>query len=262
MHCVPLTDDGLPMEPWRADRRPATTPADWTRVRAYSIVTGEHGIVVIDLDRKGGVDGVAALADLGWPVEDLETLQADTPSGGVHVYVRWPNDMPMARTTAGVFAPGVDIRGRGGMARGIGSMTARGVYAVRRSAPITECPCGLAKLILDRTTKPTRPKPKSPRRRRTYRGRRAELSQLVERMMNAAPGTRHDTLLSVGTIAARQFGRVGLTAIRAACQATGHLDDDENELERNLMCCASYAEMDDPAGVASDAMTDEEDDDE
>jgi len=262
MHCVPLTDDGLPIEPWRADRRPDTTPADWGRVNAYGVVTGEHGIVVIDLDRKSGVDGVAEMADLGYDIDDLETLQADTPSGGVHVYVRWPADMPMARTTAGDVAPGVDIRGQGGMARGIGSTTARGVYAVRRSALIAECPCGLAQLILDRTEqKKSMPEPRSKsfRRPKSHRAGRAGLAGLVQRMLDAEPGTQHDTLLSTGTSAAMYYGMAGLRAIRIAAQQIGW--DDDADTETHLMWCARYAEMDDPVMAAEDAMNDEEDDD-
>lgn len=265
MHCVPLTDDGYPMEAWHVDRRPDTTPADWTRrSHAYGVVTGEHGIVGFDLDRKSGVDGVAAMAELGWPIDSLDTLQADTPSGGVHVYVRWPRDLPLPKTTAGLVAPGVDIRGRGGLLRGIGSTTATGAYTVRRSTPIAECPRELAELVLDRTeqknSKPE-PKSKSSGRQKSYRGRRAGLEALVQRMLDTSENgeSRHKTLISVGTSAAMHYGIPGMRAVRMAAETTG-LDD--TEIERTLSYAAGYAGLDDPVMAAEDAMNDEEDDDE
>lgn len=265
MHCVPLTDDGLPMEPWRADRRPDTTPADWGRVNAYGTVTGETGVVGFDLDRKGGVDGVVEMAALGYDIDSLGTLQVDTPSGGVHLYMRWPADLPIPKSTAGVVAPGVDIRGRGGLLRGVGSTTAKGAYSIRRLALIMECPRGLAELILERTepkkSKPAEPRPKSSRRPKSHRADRAGLEALVQRMMDAVENgdSRHKTLISVGTSAAMHYGVPGMRAVRMAAETTG-LDADE--IERTLSYAAAYAEMDDPVMAAEEAMKNEENDDE
>lgn len=229
--------------------------------KAFGVVTGEERLVGIDLDCKNGVDGVAAMADLGWPIDDLDTLQADTPSVGVHLYVRWPDDLPIPKTTAGLVAHGVDIRGRGGLLRGIGSTTATGAYTVRRAAPIAECPRGLAELIIERTEpKKSKPEPraKSFRRPKSHRAGRASLEALVQRMMDAEPGTRHAELISTATSAAKHHGVPGMRAVRMAAETTG-LDADE--IERTLADAAGYAGLDDAVMAAEEAM-DVEDDDE
>jgi hypothetical protein len=72
------------------------------------------GIVVIDLDRKNGVDGWDSFKDLEAKHGQIEdTPVVITPSGGFHFWFRHPKGHKIA-TTAGQLAPGVDIRGDGG----------------------------------------------------------------------------------------------------------------------------------------------------
>ncbi len=77
------------------------------------LCTGERsGVIVIDLDRRPdkGIDGLAALQALG---EVPNTLTVLTPSGGFHLYYRWPGfRVPNSASRLG---PGIDIRGDGGM---------------------------------------------------------------------------------------------------------------------------------------------------
>lgn len=86
----------------------ATTdpPDEWTEV---GIATG-RGLVVIDLDVKHGVDGVAVWSawaeDHGVEWEPTVT----TPSGGQHIYFR--SDKPLRNRTG--MLPGVDVRAEGG----------------------------------------------------------------------------------------------------------------------------------------------------
>lgn len=83
------------------------------------IATGPaSGIFVIDVDTTEGhdVDGFASLAALEAEHGTLPaTVTAESPSGGRHLYFRWPADGEPIGTHAGKVAPGVDQRGAGGM---------------------------------------------------------------------------------------------------------------------------------------------------
>jgi hypothetical protein len=74
------------------------------------VATGSRsGLLVVDLDRKKGVDGVASLRRLG---ELPETVGVATPSGGFHVYLQYP-DFTVGNSVS-MIGPGIDIRGEGG----------------------------------------------------------------------------------------------------------------------------------------------------
>lgn len=128
-------------------------------------------------------------------------------------------------------------------------------YRISRYRPIAECPPALWELVA--VTKKTEPKektePKSSGRQMSYRGRRAGLEALVQRMLDTSENgeSRHKTLISVGTSAAMHYGVPGMRAVRMAAETTG-LDD--TEIERTLSYAAAYAEMDDPVMAAEDAM--------
>ena len=79
-----------------------------------AIATGEAGLVVIDVDVKGGGAGLenwlTLVAELGPELED--TAMVRTPSGGLHAYFRTGGRE--VATSAGTLAPGIDVRARGG----------------------------------------------------------------------------------------------------------------------------------------------------
>ena len=105
---------------WGATTDPATVTEYWQRWPGalLGITTGpESGFFAIDADTADahGADGVGTLR--GWIEEhgDLpHTIQARTPSGGWHVYFRWPTDLTV-RNSQGALAAGIDVRGDGGM---------------------------------------------------------------------------------------------------------------------------------------------------
>jgi hypothetical protein len=73
----------------------------------------EPPLVALDVDRKGGVDGLASLMKVD---EDLaltaETVAAQrTPSGGLHILFRAPGP---TKNTVGAIGPGLDTRGANG----------------------------------------------------------------------------------------------------------------------------------------------------
>ncbi|HEY2510581.1 MAG TPA: VapE domain-containing protein [Polyangiaceae bacterium] len=104
------------------------------------IATGlPSGVFVVDLDRKNGIDGVAALASLG-PVPDTFTVQ--TGSGGFHLYFQLP-DFPVKNSqgSKGGLAPGIDIRGDGGYVVAPGSPhKSGGTYEVFADLPVAVAP--------------------------------------------------------------------------------------------------------------------------
>lgn len=76
---------------------------------SFAVRTGAAGGVdVVDLDVSDTHDAVAWWAQQGHP---LTAMVVTTPSGGMHLYAR-ADGLP---TGAGVFAPGVDTRGDGGL---------------------------------------------------------------------------------------------------------------------------------------------------
>lgn len=107
---TPLTDNGLK----DATREPAII-RQWFRQSpnaGVGIATGE-GLILLDVDMKNGHDGNASLSALiaahdgEWPA----TLMAQTPSGGLHYFLRGPSEI---RNSAGKLGDGLDVRGTGG----------------------------------------------------------------------------------------------------------------------------------------------------
>lgn len=73
------------------------------------------GFVVIDLDRKGDVDGVKEFKKFCTRLRiDLpETYRVKTPSGGEHIYFA-SKYAGLIRSGVRVLGPGIDVRGEGG----------------------------------------------------------------------------------------------------------------------------------------------------
>ncbi|WP_394153373.1 bifunctional DNA primase/polymerase [Loktanella salsilacus] len=99
--------------------RRATTDAEtikawWARwpLAMIGMPTGKpSGVVVLDIDRKNGVDGLANLRAAGVDPFTLSPVVSVTPSGGLHVFMRYAGPL---KNSAGLLAEGVDIRGDGG----------------------------------------------------------------------------------------------------------------------------------------------------
>lgn len=128
-----LAAAGLPIFPCSPDKKPIrgvfwrrVSTADTRQVDRWwsdhpealpAIDLAKAGLIVIDADRHGGPDGVAAweaLAD--GRADDAPTV--DTPSGGRHIYFRNPDGLGNGR---GALPPGIDVRGAGGYVIGPGA---------------------------------------------------------------------------------------------------------------------------------------------
>lgn len=146
---------------WGATTDPDEIKRDWQQWPSANvgIVTGpESGIFVLDLDCKDGVDGVQWMADR---IEEHgllpDTVEAMSPSGGWHVYFRYPNFE--VKTCAGEIAPGVDVRGAGGMVLGVPSVKPGvGAYHWKNPPPMFEV-ADAPQWVLDLLPRKDAPKP-------------------------------------------------------------------------------------------------------
>jgi putative DNA primase/helicase len=100
---------------WGATKDPKQIRADFAKWpdANVGIATGpDSGIFVLDVDTiKGhGVDGIATLTALEAANSPLpDTLRAQSPSGSVHYYFKYPADIEL-RSSEGKLGPGLDVR--------------------------------------------------------------------------------------------------------------------------------------------------------
>jgi Bifunctional DNA primase/polymerase, N-terminal/Primase C terminal 2 (PriCT-2) len=114
------------------------------------IVTGaESGLFVIDVDTLEGhsVDGKSALRQLEERNSALpSTLMAESPTGSVHYYFRWPSNIVIGNSTSKI-ANGVDVRGEGGMVIAPPSVRpGKGKYKWLNNHAVAEAPNWLIEL--------------------------------------------------------------------------------------------------------------------
>ena len=118
---IPLVEDSkIPaIKDWRnrASRDDAQV-VEWFASGRHNIgaITEKFGdneaLIVVDIDRKNGVDGAETIRRLEIEGFDFpDTVEHVTPSGGAHVIYRSPYSVKQG---AGVLGPGVDIRSHGG----------------------------------------------------------------------------------------------------------------------------------------------------
>lgn len=106
---------------WGATKDPDEIRRDWARwpEANLGVVTGTpSGLFVIDCDTQDahGADGVGTFQS--WIAEHGElphTIEANTPSGGLHYFFRLPPDLEI-RTNSNALEKGIDVRGEKGMA--------------------------------------------------------------------------------------------------------------------------------------------------
>jgi hypothetical protein len=108
------------------------------------VATGQ-GLVVIDVDVKGSVNGHAALSVLELMHGDLpETYTVETPSGGCHYYFATPEPIGCPKPR-----PGIDIKGERGYVVAAGSVTPVGRYRCVSDLPIADLPGGWTEWLFE-----------------------------------------------------------------------------------------------------------------
>ena len=116
----------------------------------------ENAFWVIEADTPEGhsVDGIANLRALEAQHGKLpDTFTVESPSGSLHYYYKWPRDCTI-RNSASAVAPGVDVRGEGGMviaAPSVKSGTKNGCYSVISNVELVDAPAWLIALALAAT---------------------------------------------------------------------------------------------------------------
>lgn len=188
---------------WGMTDDPEEIRRDWVKHpdAGIGLPTGEqNGIFVLDLDCKDGVDGVAWLHKKEALHGYLpKTVTARSPTGGLHIWFAYPSFE--VRNSAGALAPGVDIRGEGGMVVVPPSEKPDGSayewIASPHDVTIAEAPEWLLTLLLDH---------QASRNARTHAERRTEwlpltskgidrqIEMAARKVAMAAPGERNDTL--------------------------------------------------------------------
>jgi len=149
---------------WGATTDPDEIARDWQRwpQANVGIVTGpKSGLLVIEADTEAGhgVDGIGNLAALIEKHGQLpNTIEALSPSDSWHLYFRWPDGWEICNS-AGQVAPGVDVRGDGGMVLGVPSVKPGAAQPYRWKNPpglfdLADCP----EWLLRRCMKPEGPK--------------------------------------------------------------------------------------------------------
>src|SRR5262245_30604667 len=137
---------------WGMTNDPAQIKQYWEDFPAANVglPTGtENGFWVCEADTiKGhGIDGIASLRALEQQHATLPpTLMAESPSGSLHYYFRQPDGIKITNSTSMV-APGVDVKGEGGMVIAPPSVRHDGVYRWRNELPIADPPAWLVQLV-------------------------------------------------------------------------------------------------------------------
>jgi len=141
---------------WGATSDPAQICRDFKKWpdANVGIPTGtENGFFVVEADTKEGhnVDGITNLQALIDAHEPLpETRRACSPSGSIHYYFRFPDGVKI-KNSASELAPGVDVRGEGGMVVAPPSVKPGvGSYEWLNEADIADAPQWLLDLVIDK----------------------------------------------------------------------------------------------------------------
>lgn len=163
---IQLHPDGkIPTRDWKGD--PRVTPAEAREWIARGFNLGvrtdrQSGCWVVDVD----VDVRSLEPSKGW--KDLvaanelpPTYTVKSPSGGLHYYFRFPEDVEVRNDQGRVLAEGVDIRGTGGYVVAAGMHAAYnkhgvdfdGDYVVVDDSPIAQTPDWIVDRLRDREEK-------------------------------------------------------------------------------------------------------------
>src|SRR5262249_35229794 len=109
------------------------------------------GVWVVEADTTEGhnVDGIASLRALEVQHGALPpTLTARSPSGSLHHYFRYPANGAVIKNSTSKLAPGVDVRGKGGMVLAPPSLRSDGAYTWINNVPPANPPEWLVQLSL------------------------------------------------------------------------------------------------------------------
>lgn len=118
----------------------------WNKCPKANVAICTDGLLVLDVDVKGGVNGYDALGQLEALHGKLPaTRTQETPSGGQHLIFKTQADIPSSRNCP---ATGIDVRARDGYILVDGSVVDGKSYKMD-GAEIAEAPQWLVNLVLN-----------------------------------------------------------------------------------------------------------------
>jgi hypothetical protein len=154
--------------PWGASTDAEEIRRDFERwpEANVGIVTGpKSNIFVVECDTPEGhdVDGIASLEMVVAEYGDLpDTLMAESPSGSVHRYFNYPDGVRITNSASKI-APGIDVRGDGGMVVAPPSVKPGvGSYKWVNDKAVADAPDWLIKMCQEEPKNPLQPTAQSP----------------------------------------------------------------------------------------------------
>jgi putative DNA primase/helicase len=146
---------------WGATTDPDEIRLDFARhkhPRIGVVMGAESGLVVVEIDtiEGHGVDGAASLLALEQAHAPLpDTLQAVSPSGSIHRYLKHPGAAIKIVCSASKLGPGVDVKGDAGMVIAPPSWSpGKGHYRWLNNSPVAQMPDWLVELTRHRPPLP------------------------------------------------------------------------------------------------------------
>jgi putative DNA primase/helicase len=128
--------------------------AQWSRdfpTANWAAITGEKsGILVLDIDVKNDQPGAESFRRLTEKYGEIETYRVATPSGGWHIYFKYPEGEKIRNSELADF-PGIEVKATGGCVTIAGSFYASGAeYRIDHDGEFAACPDWLIKLAKQR----------------------------------------------------------------------------------------------------------------
>jgi putative DNA primase/helicase len=117
----------------------------------WAAITGEKsGILVLDVDVKNDQPGIESFRRLTEKFGEIETYRVATPSGGFHLYLKYPEGQKIRNSELADF-PGIEVKATGGCVTIAGSFYASGAeYRIDHDGEFAACPDWLIKLAKQR----------------------------------------------------------------------------------------------------------------
>ena len=117
------------------------------------LCTGKDAnLIVVDVDVKNNAGGMESLQELEAEFEKLDTLVVNTPSGGLHYYFSFPQEVETIKCKNG-FRKGIDIKADGGYVVAPGSSIDGKLYEFEDiDKEIAELPLWLLELLTNKET--------------------------------------------------------------------------------------------------------------
>jgi putative DNA primase/helicase len=112
------------------------------------MATGKaSGVLVLDVDVKNGQPGAESLKRLEAEYGRFETMRVRTPSGGLHLYFKYPDGVQIRNCQLKGY-PGIEVKGDGGAVTLPGSIYSNGAeYVLTEAKDLTVVLAGMSELM-------------------------------------------------------------------------------------------------------------------